>query len=153
MFVIASLQYCIPQDYTNPFMPLALRFGYCALLVVAVTTACVWGLIRIERLGQLITGFRLLQSMAVALIVSALALVGVAIWLAMHSYNFKSTCGPFISVSADRLLEVQAQAQAIRALPVLTQIAFPGTVFALVLGFCTLSALLMQRWRISSPSA
>lgn len=150
MFVIASLQYCILQDYTNPFTPLALRFGYCALLVVAVTTACVWGLIRIERAGQLITGFRLLQSMAVALIVSALALVGVAIWLGVHSYNFKSTCGLFISVSADRLLE---QAQAIWALPVLTQIAFPGTVFALVLGFCTLIALLVQRGRISSSAA
>lgn len=153
MFVIASLQYCIPQDYTNPFTPLALRFGYCALLVVAVTTACVWGLIRIERAGQLITGFRLLQSLAVALIVLALALVAVATWLAMHSYNFKSTCGPFISVSADRLLEVQAQAQAIRALPILTQIAFPGTFFALMLGFCTLIALLRQRWRFSSSAA
>ncbi len=149
MFVIASLQYCIPQDYTNPFTPLALRFGYCALLVVAITTACVWGLIRIERAGQRITGFRLLQSLTVALIVSALALVGVAIWLGIQSYNFKSTCGPFISVSVDRVLEVQAQAQAIRALPVLTQIAFPGTFFALLLGFCTLITLLRQRWRSS----
>jgi hypothetical protein len=105
--VFASFALCAPQDFFNPFVPVAVKVS-AGGAVLALCLGAFWALERSQRRPPLV-----IRVASVNAVVSAFACIVVAasaIWLWLQAHNFIWTCAPLHQGSVFEAIKAQRRA-------------------------------------------